>query len=139
MATLTKVSRAEDFAAWAFETAELIEKRQFDDLDLQALVDEVRNLGCSEYKGLKHQLERLFVHLLKWAFQPEKHSSSWDISIFNARSNIEDDLEASPSLGSRLTPTVMDRIWRRACKRAARETRLPIRTFPKSCPWDLNT
>src|SRR5437764_8602078 len=113
MATVTRHSRTEDFAAWADETAELLQQRRFDDLDLEALADEVRDLGRSENRAMQHQLERLFTHLLKWAFQPERRSQSWDLSIFDARSNIEDDLEDSPSLRSKLTAKVMGRLWRR--------------------------
>jgi len=139
MATLTKHSITEDFSAWALETADLLEQRRFDELDITDLVEEVRGLANSQYLALQSQLRTLFTHLLKWACQPEKRSNSWQVSILNARDEIEALYEQSPSLRSRLPKKRAQRLWQSARKRAAFETGLPITTFPETCPWDLDT
>ena len=137
MSTLARHSYVEDFSAWAEETADLIEQNRFADLDLAVLADEVRDLARSEYRELQSQLRRLLAHLLKWAYQPGKRSSSWQVSILDAREKIEDALESSPSLRARITPQTMQRIWRGACKRAVLEARLPADALPATCPWEL--
>ena len=42
MAALTHHSIEQDFAAWADETAALLEQRRFEELDVAALAEEVR-------------------------------------------------------------------------------------------------
>ncbi len=139
MSTLTRHSYEEDFSAWAEETADSIEQGQFADLNLTVLADEVRDLARSEYRELQSQIRRLLGHLLKWAYQPGKRSSSWQISILASREKIDEALERSPSLKSKTTPQTMERMWQSARKRALLETRLPPHVLPSSCPWDLHT
>ena len=136
MPTLARHSYVEDFAAWAEETADSIEQGRFAELDLAALADEVRDLARSEHRELQSQLRRLLAHLLKWAYQPEMRSSSWQVSILDAREKIEEALASSPSLKAKITPQAMERIWRGACKRAALEARLSADALPDKCPWE---
>ncbi|MGI8743561.1 MAG: DUF29 domain-containing protein [Bryobacteraceae bacterium] len=139
MATLVRHSIEEDFAAWAQETAELLEQRRFEELDLADLIEEVRELARAQYRRLDSQLLRLFSHLLKWTCQAEKRSRSWEISIFDARDKIETAFKDSPSLRSRLSAEDIPSIWKRARKRTALETGLALETIPNACPWDLDT
>ncbi|ETX04806.1 MAG: hypothetical protein ETSY2_26680, partial [Candidatus Entotheonella gemina] len=37
-----------DYTAWADHTAQLLTKRRFDEIDLEALIEEVTSLGASE-------------------------------------------------------------------------------------------
>ena len=139
MSTVIRHSYEEDFSAWAEETADSIEQGQFSELNLTVLADEVRDLARSEYRELQSQIRRLLGHLLKWAYQPEKRSSSWQVSILNAREKIDDALEGSPSLKSKITSQTMERMWQSACKRVVLETHLPAKLLPSTCPWDLNS
>jgi hypothetical protein len=138
MATLTKISIGEDFSVWALETADLLEQGRFDELDVAALADEIHDLGASQQHALDSQLQRLFLHLLKWVYQPGMRTPSWRISIKNARAKIEWILTRSPSLRRQLDPEKFGHLWKLARESAAVETRLAVTRFPETCPWDMD-
>lgn len=116
MATLTRHSIDQDFAAWADQTADLLEEGRFDELDVADLVDEVRGLARNEFHALQSQLDRLVIHLLKWAYQPTKRLTSWEMSIADARNEIAERLNASPSLRSKLNAESISGHWQHARK-----------------------
>jgi Domain of unknown function DUF29 len=138
MAALTGHSRTEDFAAWAFDTAQLLEQRRFDEIDKAALADEARGLARSEYTRLQRQLRKLLLYLLKWDYQTEKRSVPREVRILQARFEIASVLKTSPSLHSKLTAETLAPLWQRACKRAVWEIGL-INPLPETCPWDIET
>jgi len=92
-----------------------------------------------ERRELKSHLRILITHLLKWEFQVnqrEIHGSSWRKSVRNARHEIADLLEDSPSLKPRVDEFLPE-MYKRARADASDESGLPIDTFPPSCPWDF--
>ena len=58
----------------------------------------IQALSRSEKRALKSQLIRLMLHIIKWQSQPEKRSLSWVASIKDAREEIADIQEETPSL-----------------------------------------
>jgi hypothetical protein len=74
------------------------------------------------------------MHLLKWRFQSERRSRSWEVSIANNRDRLEEHLIDNPSLRSQ-TDAAIGSAYRRARRQAAPETDLPDSAFPTSCPW----
>jgi len=74
--------------------------------------------------------------LLKWAYQPQGHSwgHSWVDSIRAARTDAQALLARYPHLRPR-QETAYARAYPRARRQAARETGLPLATFPEACPW----
>jgi len=59
-----------DFVAWADETAKLLRQHRFEEIDLDALVEEVEGLAKQDRKAMRSQLQRLLIHLLKWHYLP---------------------------------------------------------------------
>jgi hypothetical protein len=74
------------------------------------------------------------MHLLKWYYQPSERSGSWRSSIRNARLEIRDILEESPSLG-RQVPDLFAKRYPRARADALDETGLPDAILPQACQW----
>ena len=74
--------------------------------------------------------------------RPNKRSGSWRASIENARAEIREQLEDSPSLKIRL-PFLMDRAFAKARRSAGAQMRYTRADWesllPKSCPWDFDT
>jgi hypothetical protein len=70
-----------DFYAWTQKTAELLKQCQFTELDLDALVEEIEDMGKSERRALESRLSVLLGHLLKWQYQPDGRSYSWQGTI----------------------------------------------------------
>lgn len=74
-------------------------------------------LSRSERRALKSQLVRLMLHVIKWKSQPEKRSFSWVASIKNARDEMLDIQEETPSL----THEVIERMWDKCFATAKRD------------------
>jgi Domain of unknown function DUF29 len=68
-------------------------------IDWQNLAEEIEDLGKSVRRELQSQIRRIVRHLIKLEHSPAKEPRrSWEESIVDARAEIEDLLEASPSL-----------------------------------------
>jgi hypothetical protein len=77
----------------------------------------IEALGRSEKRALKSHLTRLMGHIIKWKTQPEKRSRSWVATIYNAREEIRDIQEETPSL----TDNLIEEIWGKCFQAAKRE------------------
>jgi hypothetical protein len=101
----TKTLYDKDFLAWSKEQAEALraEARTGSnrDLDWENLAEEVESLGVSQKTALRSRMRRVVQHLLKLEFSPATEPRrGWFETVNDARSEIEDLLETSPSLGA---------------------------------------
>ena len=126
-----------DFNLWTEAQTRALKEKRFDDLDIPGLIEEISDLAKRDKKALRSHLRILLLHLLKWQYQPDKRSTSWSVSITNARIEIEDLLMDSPSLKPYL-PSVAVKTYQQARLLAAKETGLPLHQFPAQCPYDIN-
>ncbi len=124
----------QDYSQWAETMADLLESGNFTELDIENLVEEVRDLSKRERDRLLSSLRLIVHHLLKWDYQPERRSRSWENTIGRERDNIGLYLEDSPSLGRYLTNESLQKIYRVARSDAMRETGLEL---PKNCPYPI--
>jgi hypothetical protein len=76
------------------------------------------------------------VHLLKWQFQPDNRSGSWEGSIIEHRRRVKEALDDSPSLKSYLESIFVE-CYTQAGKQAKAETGLLVESFPVNCPYQL--
>jgi hypothetical protein len=125
-----------DLCLWLEQQAALLREGRFDELDLANLVEEIEAMARKDKKAIKSNLVVLLIHLLKFQFQPEQRSSSWHGSIVEHRQRMRDDFEESPSLRSHAVQ-VFASAYADARERASAETGLPLRTFPRPCPYTL--
>ncbi|MDD5034880.1 MAG: DUF29 domain-containing protein [Methylococcaceae bacterium] len=77
----------------------------------------IEALSRSEKRALKSQLVRLMLHIVKWKSQPEQRSWSWAASIKDAREEIADIQEETPSLND----AVIESFWDKAFAMAKRD------------------
>ena len=87
-----------DFYSWTQYQAQLIRSGNLEALDLDNLLEEIESMGRSERRQLSHRLDVLLMHLLKWLFQPDQRSNSWQGSIKEQRFRIYRLLKANPGL-----------------------------------------
>jgi hypothetical protein len=128
-----------DFLEWLKEQQQHLRSENWTQLDRENLLEELEALGRREQRELGNNLQVLLIHLLKWEYQPEKRSRSWEITIAHCREQIQDCLEDMPSLNRNFQdPVWMEKYYRRARRDAAKETELSIDRFPQTCPFDLN-
>lgn len=131
---MLRTSYDQDLYGWASEQAELLRLRRFEDVDWVNVIEEIADLGRSEYRALISALEQLILHLLKWQYQPDSRSNSWRISIAKQRLQLERLLDDSPGLKSRLEEAIA-KGYKYGRKGASQETEMPLTTFPENCPY----
>ena len=126
----------QDFYAWTQEQGALLRDRKTEALDYVNLAEEVESLGKSQQHALESRLEKLVLHLLKWPYQLEKRlqGQSWQRTILEQRRRIDRLLQQNPSLRPTV-PAVIEDSYAYIRKRTSLETRLPLTTFPDTCPW----
>ena len=78
-----------DFYAWTQKQAELLRNKNIDSLDWENIAEEIESMGRSEKRQLKNRLKVLIMHLLKWQFQPNLRSRSWELTIKEQRLQLE--------------------------------------------------
>lgn len=123
-----------DLYAWAVANADLLRAGRITQIDAVHIAEELEDMGKSERRALGSDLRILIQHLLKWQYQPERRGTSWQLSILNARGEIEEILHDSPSLARQL-PELVARGYPAAREAAALETRLALSVLPELCPF----
>jgi hypothetical protein len=126
-----------DFVAWLESQISLMRERRFEQLDVDNLLEELEGTVRREHRELRHRLEVLMVHLLKWQFQSHRQSRSWQSTLSAQRTDIEELLNDSPSLKRRVGEYAIGR-YPSAVRKAAEQTRLPFAVFPASCPYTVD-
>ncbi|AFY75955.1 protein of unknown function DUF29 [Pleurocapsa sp. PCC 7327] len=125
-----------DFYLWLKGTAQKLRDRDFSNLDIDNLVEEIESMGRSEKRELYNRLIVLLMHLLKWKYQASYRSNSWISAIIEQRRQIEKLLLDSPSLKPTLEET-FEQCYQKARRDAASETGLAIATFPEQSPFSI--
>jgi len=127
-----------DYLQWLNHTIKQIQDQDYDHVDWQNLIEEIEDMGRNERRALESNLIIVFLHLLKWQYQPQKRTGSWERSLIEHRRRIRKALKESPSLNSYLEEILLES-YTEAVKQAKAETKLPISTFPSECPYQLST
>lgn len=128
-----------DVVAWANEQAALIRAGQFDQLDLAHIAEEIEDVGKSEQREIASRMAVLIAHLLKWQFQPDRQSGSWERTIKEQRKAIAIHLRQVPSLKPKLNDAEwLAVVYGDAVGIASKETGLDGYAFPEFCPWAMS-
>lgn len=124
-----------DAHAWAWQQADALRHRRWADVDVSNLADEIEAVAKSEYRALTSALELILMHLLKWQFQPDKRTRSWEITIRVQRRHVARVLRDNPSLKARLSEALAD-TYENARDLAADETGIEEALVPTLNPFD---
>jgi len=123
-----------DFYRWCFSQANALSNRSYEELDMENLIEELESMGRCQRQMFTSFLKNVFLHLLKYMYQPGCRTPSWQISIDIHREHAETVLYDNPSLKSSI-PQCIKRAYSLSIKEAAKETGLDIKTFPKEMPF----
>jgi hypothetical protein len=126
-----------DVYAWAQEQARLLRAGEFAEVDAENVAEEILDVGRNEYDKLERALRILLMHMLKWDHQPRKRSRSWANTIAEQRHRAKRQLLENPSLKGRLEQAIEEG-YLSGRLRASSETRLDLKVFPETCPYDLD-
>jgi hypothetical protein len=125
-----------DESLWLEETIELLKQKQFNQLDIENLIEELINLCKRDLAKVKSLLRQIIIHLLLlqfWQVEYKRNHRHWigEIKTFrydlnnhlttNLRNKLEDDL---------------DNIYHSAVDFVESKTDLTI--LPEKCPYSLS-
>jgi hypothetical protein len=137
----------QDFQLWIEQTISSLETKQFNSLDIEHLIEELKELGKSEKRALESNLMVLLAHLLKLMIQhdaPDSMKNSWYRSIIEHRQRVLIALKNTPSLKSYLE-TALETAYPdgrnlaiQEGKKASFGVRIPQEDeYPNTCPFSL--
>lgn len=133
----TSAGYDEDYHLWLVRQVDLLRAHRLDAIDAAMIAEELDDMGKSERRALEAYYTMLITHLLKWRFQPDRRSASWETTIKKARRAIARREADSPSLRV-AAPDLVASVYGDAREDAVDETRLPEGTFPDSCPFSID-
>jgi len=136
MSATPQTNYEQDFYRWTQTQAELLRQGKLAEVDLEHIAEEIESMGKSDRRAISSHLRNILLHLLKYHYQPSRRSRSWENSIDHSRREAESIIKDSPSLRAQV-PELLAAEYASARKSASRQTRLPLESFPETCPFTL--
>ncbi len=115
------------------EMASLMHEQRYEELDYSNLETFLIEMAQRERREVKSRLTVLLTHLLKFDYQPEQRSRSWQVTILLQRRELHELLESGALRN--YFPTIIESAYANAVKQAALETGLPETALPVTCPY----
>lgn len=127
---------AEDETAWLECMTDLIDAGALAELDYANLREYLHDMAKRDRREVFSRLVVLLAHVLKWTYQPDKQSGSWQRTILEQRR----ELIGAASKGVLRTHAddVLADAYAAAIEDAAIETGLPPATFPGEYPYTFD-
>lgn len=133
----TKQLYEQDFMVWIETTANQLKTKDFNNLDLENLIEEIESWGIEQRHKVENYLKQLLVHLLLYQYWIQEKAyceRGWRSEINNFRDQLETLFEESKTLYNHFLKK-LDSIYLKARKQAIIKTELPAQTFPEKCPY----
>lgn len=124
-----------DIIQWVEQQVLLIKQQRYAEVDWVNLLEEIEDLSKREKQRFISSIRLIIQHLLKWEYQPERRSSSWEITIKRERNHLKRYLRDTPSLKRYWQD--LPQIYLDARADAANETGISDWDFPDTCPYSL--
>jgi hypothetical protein len=134
----------QDFHAWTQHQIDSLRQKNFSQLDIDHLIEELEDMAGRDKDELVSRLVILIAHLLKWQYQHHElkqryhnwYGSSWRGSIIEQRVQIERQLRKKPGLKPFLEEAIAE-AYPDAVKIASKETSIAKTAFPVICPYTI--
>lgn len=126
-----------DETAWLEIMSHLAAEGRYAEMDHPNLSEYLSDMAKRDRREVTSRLVTLLTHLLKWEYQPDHRSGSWQGTILEQRRELRKLLESGTLHNHALS--VLVEAYADARKQAAAETELPRETFPLECRWDLES
>jgi len=124
-----------DETAWLEIMAVLVEEGRFEELDAIHLSEFLTDMARRDRREVFSRLVVLMTHFLKWEFQQDKRSGSWESTIMQQRLEVRLLLE-SKTLRNHAVEILND-AYDEARSQAVKETGLEPEAFPQTCPFTI--
>ena len=125
-----------DDSQWLEETVKLLKNKQFNDLDLDNLIEELEDLGKEKKNAVASLLEQIIRHLLLlqyWTQEQESNSVHWQGEIYTFRVQLRRKL--TTNLRNYLQ-SELNNIYQDALGFVKIKTQNTV-NFPSECPYTL--
>lgn len=121
-----------DLHLWVLETIDQLKVRNFDQLDIENLIEELAGLAGRDRRELESRIATLLEHLLKRCYVNSPYDyNGWEETIFRSRFEIERILKQSPSLRRYAEqPELFDELYAYAVKLLHNKTDYKNVRFP---------
>jgi hypothetical protein len=126
----------QDFYAWTQQQVDLLKAGQWEQVDMENLIEEIESLGKQERQELENRLGVLLGHLLKWRYQPELRCKSWRATIREQRRQIQRQARKNPSLKLYMSEA-LEVGYENGLDLLDRETPVELEQVPQVCPFSL--
>jgi hypothetical protein len=126
-----------DDSQWLEEIVELLKKRQFENLDLENLIEELTDLGSEKKNAVVSLLEQVIRHLLLleyWTAEREPNQAHWESEIVNFRTQLRRRM--TTNLRNHLINELRS-IYQDALIYVRTKTRFKV-NFPEVCPYSMD-
>jgi hypothetical protein len=123
----------QDFCLWVAEIVSQLKSKEFGQLDLENLIEEIESLGKRDRRELERRLRVLLSHLLKRGYVFSLDDlRGWEITIRDQCRELQSLLNQFPSLKQYLFD-VFEETWQQALSEV--EEDYSNIEFPASCPF----
>ena len=134
--TPTKISTDlydQDLMLWYQETITRLKQRNFNDLDIENLIEEIESLANRERREVLSRLDVLLAHVLKRLYVTSKNDyRGWKNTIREQQKQLRRIFQQSPSLKN-YAQQVFDQAWTDAIEEV--NANYPDVAFPQA--WSL--
>jgi hypothetical protein len=121
---------------WLEETVKLLKEKNFHELDLENLIEELEDLGSERKNKVRSLLEQIIRHLLLlnyWESEYKLNYRHWKAEIVGFRTQLNDRITTN---FYNYLSLELDRIYGNARKFVLQKTEL--NSFPQECPYTLD-
>ncbi|MEX2138001.1 MAG: DUF29 domain-containing protein [Pirellulales bacterium] len=124
-----------DETAWLEIMSHLAAQGRYGEMDHTNLSEYLSDMANRDRREVSSRLVTLLMHLLKWEYQPDHRTASWQGTILEQRRELRKLMESGTLRNHALS--VLAQAYADARSQAAVETGLSRGTFPAECSWDL--
>ncbi len=120
---------------WLEETVERLKKREFDQLDLEHLIEELEDVGRERKNAVISLLEQIIRHYLMyqfWTEEVERNAPHWEAEIFNFKIQLNRLLTRNLHI---YLEENLDKIYQSSRKYIQKKARLD--NLPQKSPYTL--
>ncbi len=133
---LQKLYEIDDYL-WLQETLKLLKNNDFNNLDLENLIEALEELGKNSFNKVRSLLRQIIVHLLLleyWQEEYEINYRHWMGEIIAFRDDLNNNL--TTTLNNKLNQE-LESVYNVAKRLVIQKTGLDKKQFPDRCPYSL--
>ena len=127
-----------DYHLWLEETIKLLKEKEFNQIDLDHLIEELESLSRRDKAKVVSLLKQIIIHLLFlqfWTEEIQDNQNHWEAELIafsdqlnrllttNLRNYLESELET---------------VYQNAVKIAAKKMNYNVNQFPEQCPYTID-